>query len=297
MSTQTKQDIKSDSALLNIFPEWARPYAVLARVDRPVGIWLLLLPALWAIIGAGKGHGFDFSVLVLFAIGAVIMRSAGCVINDLWDRKLDAKVERTATRPLVAGDVSTRNAVLFLCGLLALGLLILLQFNIITILIGLLSVPLILVYPLMKRLTWWPQAFLGLVFNFGALMGWSAVAGIIELPALFLYAAGLFWTMAYDTIYAHQDLEDDIAIGVKSTARLFGERSKIYVRNFYALSFGLSCLAIGGYSFILLVPAGLYAARLLKSWDQDDPHSCLRSFQRSQIYGFLVLAGFLLAAI
>lgn len=291
------QDIKKDFVLLRILPPAMHPYILLARLDRPVGIWLLLLPSLWALALVANGYGFDFGAVVLFGVGAVIMRSAGCVVNDLWDRNLDKEVERTRGRPLAAGDVSICGALVFLCALLALGLLVLLKFNLVTILLGLLVVPLIVAYPLMKRVTWWPQAFLGLVFNFGALMGWSAAAGVVSLQALFLYVAGVLWTLAYDTIYAHQDLEDDAVIGVKSTARLFGDRSAFYVRTFYAGSFGFACLAVQGFGFVLLIPAGVYAARLLQNWQPSDPQSCLRVFQQSRNYGLLLLVGFIIIAL
>ena len=193
-------------------PDRLRPFAVLARWDRPIGTWLLLWPCWWAVALAPGWP--DLKLLALFAIGAVAMRGAGCVINDLADRDLDARVERTRHRPLASGRLTTGEALAFLALQLLVGLLVLLSFNRFTILLGLASLPLVIVYPLMKRVTWWPQAFLGVTFNWGALVGWSAVTGDLAAPALTLYVAGFLWTLGYDTIYAHQDKADDAVIGV-----------------------------------------------------------------------------------
>jgi 4-hydroxybenzoate polyprenyltransferase len=187
-----------------------RPYALLMRLDRPIGWWLLLLPGWWAIALAGGGvqglSGWDWTMLVLFFFGAIIMRGAGCIVNDLWDRDLDAKVERTKARPLASGEVQIWQACAFLAVLLFLGLLILLATDsAVAFWLGLLSLSFIVAYPYMKRITWWPQAFLGLTFNFGVPMGWAAATGFLSWPALFLYAGAFFWTLGYDTIYAHQD--------------------------------------------------------------------------------------------
>src|SRR5262245_15792348 len=191
-------DIRPESWIF-VLPVPARPYAVLARLDRPVGWWLLLLPGWWAILLAGGGafqlNMADWHVFTLFFIGAVVMRAAGCVVNDLWDRRLDQKVERTQLRPLASGEVSVKQAMIFLAVLLLIGFVILLQMNFVTILLGILTLPLILIYPVTKRITWWPQLVLGLTFNFGALMGWSAVTGAVGSSALFLYIGGVFWTL------------------------------------------------------------------------------------------------------
>ena len=291
MKNEMYNDIKRDSRLLRILPARWRPYAVLARVDRPAGTWLLLLPGLWAIMLAGGGV-IDVRAMALFAIGALVMRSAGCVINDLWDRRLDAQVERTRARPLASGEISRWAGFVFLFVLLLAGLLILLQFNALTIMLGMASLPLVVLYPLMKRVTWWPQAFLGLVFNFGALMGWSAVAGTVGWQALCLYAGGILWTLAYDTIYAHQDIEDDALVGIRSTARLFGERSRYFVCGFYAASWLAAVPVTGLAGAAFLLPAAGYAAWMLQQWDEVQPQSCLRTFQRSRNYGLLLLAGF-----
>ncbi len=253
-------------------------------------------------VGGIFGMGVrEWGIFALFGVGAVIMRAAGCVINDLWDRDLDKMVERTQDRPLAAGTVSIKQASVFLATLLLIGLTILLQLNTTTILLGFITIPLIVSYPLMKRITWWPQAFLGLTFNFSALMGWTAVTGEIGLPAILLYAAGIFWTLGYDTIYAHQDKEDDVMAGIKSTALKFGTHSKLWICGFYVACF--ICLAIviidvtGEYYYFylpsLIAPA-LYIVWKLKTWQPEDPASSLKVFKSNRDFGFLVLAVFAL---
>lgn len=306
LNTKTHTDIKHDGVIARHLPPFLLPYWTLARMDRPIGTWLLLLPALWSIAISTGGitnlNKHDIHIIILFCIGAILMRSAGCVINDLWDRNLDQKVERTQDRPLASGALSMEQAILFLLLLLLISLIILLQMNLITVLLGILSLPLIIAYPFMKRITWWPQAFLGVVFNFGALMGWSAINGILELPTLLLFASGFLWTMAYDTIYAHQDKEDDIMIGIKSSALALGKNSKKWVTQFYLGSWILLC---GGtftaysswHTLIALIPALSYALWLLMKWNPDDQESTLRTFKASRNYGLLVLIGLALAAI
>lgn len=280
-------------------PASARPFAYLARLDRPIGIWLLALPGWWAIVLASGGvlhmNAGDWGVFTLFGIGAVVMRSAGCVVNDLWDRDLDKKVERTTLRPLAAGTITPVQAFIFLAALLILGLVILLQMNFITILLGVLSIPLIVVYPLMKRLTYWPQAFLGLTFNFGALMGWAAVTGTVGSHALLLYAAGIFWTLAYDTIYAHQDKEDDLLAGVKSSALKLGEKSRAYVSAFFVITLLLFLLA--AQKPLVLIPVSLHAYWQIKNWNENDQASSLRIFKSNREFGFLALLGFAFVAL
>ncbi len=300
MNTKPHTDIKSDGWINRVFPSSLRPYATLARLDRPVGIWLLLLPGWWAIALASGGIGSmkleDWRFAALFAAGAVIMRGAGCVINDLWDRKLDKQVERTRARPLASGAVSPRQAMVFLGGLLLAGLAVLLQMNPVTVMLGFLVMPLIIAYPLMKRLTWWPQAFLGLTFNFGALMGWSAVIGVIGLPALCLYAAGICWTLGYDTIYAHQDKEDDLIAGIKSTALKFGANSKKWVAGFYGAAMALLTAALftgagGAGAWMIFVPVmGAHLAWQIKNWRPDSPDSSLKTFRSNRDFGLIVLA-------
>jgi len=279
------------------FPAWVRPYAYLARLDRPIGVWLLLLPGWWAIVlAAGGGYAMnagDARVMALFGIGAVVMRAAGCVINDLWDLNLDKGVERTAVRPLAAGTVTPLRALFFLALLLFAGFVILLQMPPVTVLLGVMAVPLVAVYPLMKRITWWPQAFLGLTFNFSALMGWSAVTGVVALPALFLYIAGVFWTLGYDTIYAHQDREDDLRMGIKSSALKLGVRSKKAIAGFYTIFWLFIAMAFtsagaGLISLLLLLLPAFHLFWQLKTWNSADPVSSLHIFKSSRNCGILI---------
>lgn len=296
MNTKIHTDIKREGWVEKLLPPLLRPYAALARLDRPIGIWLLLLPGWWAIIlasgGATRMDGAGWKIFALFGIGAIVMRAAGCVVNDLWDRDLDRQVARTSARPLASGEVRVRQAAGFLAALLGLGLIILLQMNALTVLLGVLSLPLIATYPLMKRFTWWPQLFLGFTFNFGALMGWSAVTGAIEFPAMLLYAGGIFWTLGYDTIYAHQDKEDDALAGIKSTALLFGVESKKFVSVFFSIAYVLIFTASQS---LFLIPAALHLAWQLRAWKPDDAESSLRVFKSNRDFGILVLLG--LAAI
>lgn len=280
-------------------PEKYRPYIYLARLDRPIGVWLLLLPCFWGVfLASSQLSGLSFKslwLMILFFLGAVIMRSAGCVINDIWDRKLDAQVERTSERPLADGTVSVAQALVFLAALLFAGFCILIMFNGTTIMLGLFAVPLIILYPFTKRITFWPQAVLGLTFNFGALMGWSAVMDSIGFPAVFLYVAAFFWTLGYDTIYAHQDKEDDVLIGIKSTALKFGEQSKKWVSGFYCsmlVSFALA-LALSSVNLIALPGIALIAVHLfwqISNWDIDDPENSLKIFQSNRDLGLLIFA-------
>ena len=302
-STKKHTDMPADSWIETYLAPKARPYAKLMRLDRPIGIWLLLLPGWWAILlasGGGSGiNGFVLYMLLLFGIGAVIMRAAGCIINDLWDRDLDKKVERTSERPLASGAINIKQASLLLVSLLFIGLLILLQMSLVTVLLGIMTIPLIVLYPLMKRFTWWPQAFLGITFNFGALMGWAAINDVISPASLALYIGGIFWTLGYDTIYAHQDKEDDMRVGIKSTAQYFAENSKNYVSIFYTLAFlfiACSFLLVGAgmQSMLILVLAAVHLVWQLKVWDMNDPQSSLDVFKSNQAFGlFVTLAAIL----
>jgi len=244
--------------------------------------------------GISNLNGHDIKLLILFFIGAVIMRGAGCAINDLWDRNLDKRVERTSARPLASGKIGLQAALFFLIILLFLGLLILLQMNIVTVLLGFLSLPLIISYPLMKRITWWPQAYLGLTFNFGALMGWSAVTGVLAWPAVLLYVGGILWTLGYDTIYAHQDKEDDMLAGIKSTALKFAEKSPRAVATFMGGAMACFVLAVvlakgGHWSLLLLVLPAAHLVWQLKRWDENDPVSSLSVFKSNRDFGLLML--------
>lgn len=290
-------DIQNKSWVLKLPISW-QPYAILMRLDRPIGWWLLLLPGLWGIVlGANGAQGMvssDIRLMFFFFVGAIIMRGAGCIINDLWDRDLDKQVERTKTRPLASGQVSPLGAIMFLSYLLFTGFIILLMTSKVTILLGMLSVVFIAVYPLMKRITWWPQAFLGLTFNFGALMGWGAATHHLGLEAFTLYAAGFFWTLGYDTIYAHQDKIDDEMAGIKSTALLFGTRSKFWVGLFYVASILLLLLTAfiaesGIITIILLIIPALHLFRQLEDWDIDNPANSLLIFKSNRNFGLLVL--------
>jgi 4-hydroxybenzoate polyprenyltransferase len=254
---------------------------------------------LWAIILSG---GIQLDILVLFGIGAIIMRGAGCVINDLWDRDLDGKVERTRMRPIPSGDVTPAQALYFLSFLLSLGLIILLQFNQLTILLGVIAVGFIITYPLMKRITWWPQAFLGLTFNFGALMGWAAVTGELPWQAWVLYLSGFFWTLGYDTIYALQDQEDDATIGIKSSARWLVEKYPTSLKPaliaFYSVHFALfwivafSNTGIGSGFFISLLPF-YHLWWQIKTLEPKTPENALRRFKSNRDYG-LILCGLII---
>lgn len=275
------------------------------RWHQPVGYWLLLWPCWWSITLASyatNGALPEAKLLALFLLGAIVMRSAGCVINDLWDREIDAKVARTRNRPLASGALSVKQALGLLCLLLSAAAIVVLQLKIEVFWLALASLPLVILYPLMKRITWWPQAFLGLTFNFGALMGWVAVTGQIALPAVMLYISGIFWTLGYDTIYAHQDREDDIQAGVKSTACLLNEHSRIWVGGFYLLavlgwlSAGYSAQLPSAFYVVLSLPAG----HLFWQWrrfDKDNPARCLQLFRSNHITGFCLwlclLSGFL----
>ena len=274
-------------------PAW-RPYALLARLDRPIGTWLLFLPGLWGIALAGKPWP-DARLVALFALGAVVMRAAGCVVNDLWDRDIDRRVARTAGRPLASGALSVREALAFLVVLLLIGLLILLQLTQAAILLGVASLVPVAIYPAMKRITWWPQAFLGLTFNWGVPMGYAAATGTVSAAALVLYAAAVFWTLGYDTIYAHQDREDDALVGVRSTALLFGSRTRPFLAACYAAAVLLMALAglmagLGAPFFVGLAAAALMLGRQVRALAIDDPALCGRLFRSNREVGLVVAA-------
>jgi 4-hydroxybenzoate polyprenyltransferase len=289
-------DIPRGNWLDRFAPPVTRPYARLMRLDRPIGTWLLLLPGWWALaIPMPDGAWPSILWVALFGIGAILMRGAGCVINDFFDRDFDARVARTADRPLASGAISLRAALVFLAALLAVSLAILVQFNGFAIAVGALSLLLVVPYPLMKRITWWPQAWLGLTFNWGALLGWAVVRGELEPAALVLYAAGFFWTLGYDTIYAHQDKEDDALVGIKSTARLLGATSRPWIAGFYVVTVAL--LAVTGWMAALAWPfwAGLAIAAAHLTWqtltiDFDDAKNCLAKFKSNRDFGLILFA-------
>jgi 4-hydroxybenzoate polyprenyltransferase len=279
-------------------PVAARPYARLARLERPIGWWLLLLPGWWSIalaqVAAGGGLP-DIRLLTLFLIGAIVMRGAGCTFNDIVDRDFDARVARTRSRPIPSGKVSLRQAQAFLVLLAFIGLAILLQFNLFAIALGALSLLTIVVYPFMKRVTYWPQVFLGIAFNWGALLGWAAVHGRLDPAAIALYLGGIAWTLAYDTIYAHQDKEDDALIGIKSTALKLGASTPRWLACFFAAALGLIAAAgwlagAGPLYHIGVAAAGLHAVWQLARLDIDDPARCLKLFRSNREFGLLIFA-------
>ncbi len=273
-------------------PEWLVPYALLARFDRPIGSWLLFLPGLWSISLAAPDIVMGIWLVVLFAVGSVVMRGAGCVVNDLWDRKMDAQVERTRGRPLASGQLRPRDALVFLAILCLIGLVILLRLNVAARILGVLSLVPVALYPLAKRVTWWPQIVLGLVFGWAAPMGYAA-AGHLDWPVLPLYLAAILWIIGYDTIYAHQDREDDALIGVKSTARLFEHNTRSLLVVCYtgtilllAVTMGMAGLNLGG-MLALMLPAGLLA-RQVAQLDVNNPHRCLALFKSNREVGLAV---------
>lgn len=277
-----------------------RDFAVLARWDRPIGTWLLLLPCWW---GLTLGDGLpNVWLLPLFALGALAMRGAGCTINDLADRDFDRRVERTRNRPLAAGRVGTREALLFVAAQCLVGLLVLIALDWTAVLVALASVPLIVIYPFMKRVTWWPQAFLGITFNWGILVGSAQATGSLGWPALVIYLAGICWTLGYDTIYALQDREDDALIGVRSTALLFGDAVPVWVTGFYLAT--LVLLLVGGLAAgkgILFV-LGLFLVawlllRQIAGLRSATPAECLRRFRANRDVGFAVFAALLLGSL
>jgi 4-hydroxybenzoate polyprenyltransferase len=279
-----------------MLPRAARPYAALMRLDRPIGTWLLFWPCAWSMALAGVAGRWD--LLLWFLLGAFAMRSAGCIYNDLVDRDLDAKVERTRLRPLASGRVSARSAWLLIAGLSAVGLLVVLQLQPVAQLIALASLALVAAYPFMKRITWWPQAWLGLVFSWGALVGWPAVTGSLGLAPVFLWLGCAFWVLGYDTLYAIQDKEDDALVGVKSTARLFGKRAPLMVAFFYALAVSGWAEAIwlvrpDPLALTALIPAAIHLALQAARADPDDPDRALALFRSNRFTGLLVFLGLL----
>jgi 4-hydroxybenzoate polyprenyltransferase len=286
-----------------VAPAWARPYLRLARLDRPIGSWLLLMPCWWSV-GLAAVHArsqVNIWHLLLFFIGAFAMRGAGCTWNDIVDRDLDARVERTRSRPIPSGQVTVAAAAAFLMLQALVGLAVLLQFNRFTIYVGFASLAVVAIYPFMKRITYWPQIVLGLAFSWGALMGWPATFARLDLPALLLYAGAISWVIGYDTIYAHQDREDDALIGIKSTALLFRERTKPMLALFYALAVALIALAGWSAGAGLLFALGLLAFATHLAWqiarlDVDDPINCLVVFKSNRDAGLILFAGLVLDA-
>ncbi len=275
------------------------PYVLLARLDRPIGVWLLFIPGLWGILLAGQRAWPSLRLMLLFAVGSLVMRAAGCVVNDLWDRDIDRQVARTAGRPLASGALRPREALVFLLLLLLTGLLVLLQLPPIAQALGVGSLLLVGLYPLAKRVTWWPQLVMGFTFGFGAPMGYAAAAGRIDAAWAAIYLAAILWDLGFDTIYAHQDREDDALVGVKSTARLFGDRTRPFLAACYAGT--VLALAAAGwlaglsplYYAALLLPAALLARQVARL-DIHDPALCLALFKANREAGLAVALALLL---
>ena len=321
-SEEKVADALEQSWVYRLVPSRLWPFAQLARWERPIGWWLLMWPGWWAIMLAMLAKlqttptdAQNFAqvlsetavLLLLFMIGAIVMRGAGCTYNDLADRDIDDKVARTRSRPLPSGRVTTRQAVVFMALQSLIGLIILLQFNAFSIWLGVASLITVVVYPFMKRITWWPQLFLGFAFSWGALLGWSVVAGSLSLPPILLYLAAIAWVIGYDTIYAHQDKEDDALVGVKSTARLFGDKSKTAIFILYAIAITLMAMAFfialatqsGAYAemiytlpaFLGLAVGAIHMLWQLKMIDINNPDQCLRLFQSNSHFGWILFAG------
>jgi 4-hydroxybenzoate polyprenyltransferase len=286
-------------------PQWLRPYLRLSRFDRPIGAWLLLMPCWWsaALAAAVTGNIGQLPVaLLLFLIGAFVMRGAGCTWNDITDRHLDALVERTRSRPIPAGQVSLLQAAAFLVVQALLGLAVLLQFNRFAVAAGVASLAIVAVYPFMKRITWWPQIVLGLAFSWGALMGFAVAEARIGANALLLYAGSIAWVIGYDTIYAHQDAEDDALIGIKSTARLFGARTHRALIVLYALAVVLigAAFALAGVRWPAWIGLAAFAVHLvwqIRRLEIGDSALCLRIFKSNRDAGLLLFLGLLVDAV
>ena len=301
--TQRPADAITDHWVDRLLPASARPYARLARLDRPIGTWLLFLPCLWGLLLANdQGTIFPpISHIALFGLGALVMRGAGCTFNDIIDRDIDARVIRTANRPLAAGHITQMQAIGFLIIQCLIGFVILIQFNTLTIQLGISSLILVAIYPFMKRITWWPQLFLGLAFNWGALMGYTSLNNHIDPSILWLYLAGIFWTLGYDTIYAHQDREDDALVGVKSSALRLGDHTHRALYVFYGAM--IICLSISAWHaqlpslfwFGLFIVAG-HLWRQINLLDIHNPAMCLLLFRRNRDTGILVALSLLLAS-
>ena len=287
-------DMPTASWIDRALPAGLRPYGRLARLDRPIGFWLLLFPCWWGVALAAPGAP-DLRLMGLFAVGALVMRGAGCTANDLADRDFDGRVARTALRPLASGAISPTGAIVFLVLQLIVGLVVLVQFNLSTILVGTLSLPIVFAYPFAKRVTHWPQIVLGFAFSWGALVGWTAVRGDLAAPAFVLYAACILWTVGYDTIYAHQDKDDDARLGLKSSALRLGARTRPWLFVFYGAT--IVVLSVVGFlaGIGTLFYVGLAAAAIQLGWqaarvNTDDPRDCLAKFKSNQWLGWIVLA-------
>jgi 4-hydroxybenzoate polyprenyltransferase len=296
-------DIVPDSerrGFIGALPPRLRPYASLMRVDRPIGTWLLYWPCAWSVALAGVRGRWDL-FLWLF-LGAFAMRSAGCVYNDIVDRDLDRRVERTRLRPLASGRASVRSAWILIALLCAIGLLVLAQLNLTAAIVALVSIAPVAAYPFMKRITWWPQAWLGLVFSWGALVGWPAVIGSLAWPAILLWFGSIAWVVGYDTLYAIQDIEDDALVGVKSSARRLGEKAPLGVAIFYAAAVALWGAAVwlvrpDWLALLALAPAAVHLANQALRADPKDGDLALRLFRSNRTAGLLVFLAMLVVGL
>src|SRR5579871_2843581 len=289
---QVHTDIAATGWVARLPSSWL-PYLLLARLDRPIGAWLLFLPGLWGILLAEPAPYEAIRLILLFAIGSLVMRSAGCVVNDLWDRDIDRLVARTAGRPLASGMLRPRHALVFLATLLLAGLGILLQLNWLAQVLGAASLVLVALYPLAKRITWWPQLMMGFTFGFGAPLGYAAAAGRLDAAWAVLYGAAILWDLGFDTIYAHQDREDDALVGVRSTARLFGERTAPFLAACYTGTVLLLALSgwlagLGGWFYPALLLPAVLLGRQVVVLDINDPALCLRLFRANREAGLAV---------
>ncbi|XP_020345252.1 4-hydroxybenzoate polyprenyltransferase, mitochondrial [Oncorhynchus kisutch] len=288
----------SAAGIVNSAPAPMKPYLRLMRLDKPIGTWLLYLPCTWSIgLAADPGCLPHLGMLTLFGTGALLMRGAGCTINDMWDKDFDKKVARTATRPIAAGEITQMQALVFLGGQLSLALGVLLCLNYYSIALGAASLSLVVTYPLMKRITYWPQLVLGLTFNWGALLGWSAVIGSCEWSVcLPLYFSGVMWTLIYDTIYAHQDKDDDIRVGVKSTALRFQEQTKPWLSGFMvAMMSGLIVAGVNAEQtlpyYATLSAVAIHLTHQIYTLDINKPEDCWKKFVSNRNLGLLLFLG------
>ena len=300
-------DIVPDSerrGLIGALPPRLRPYASLMRLDRPIGTWLLYWPCAWSVALAGVGGRWDLFLwfFLWFFLGAFAMRSAGCVYNDIVDKDLDRKVERTRLRPLASGRASVRSAWVLIAILCAIGLLVLAQLNATAAIVALVSIAPVAAYPFMKRITWWPQAWLGLVFSWGALVGWPAVTGSLDLPALLLWFGSIAWVVGFDTLYAIQDIEDDALVGVKSSARRLGDKAPLGVAIFYTIAVLFWAAALWSVrpdwlALLALAPAAIHLSNQALRADPKDGEGALRLFRSNRTTGFLIFLAMLVVGL
>lgn len=281
-------------------PAWSRPYLRLSRLDRPIGFWLLFWPCAFSVgivAVAVPPNGFNLDLLVWFLVGSIAMRGAGCTLNDIVDVDIDAQVERTRSRPIPSGQVSKRQAAIWLAFQCLIGLIVLLQLTTYAMILGLASLVLVAIYPFMKRITWWPQLFLGFAFSWGALMGWANAFSALHAPAIILYVGTILWVIGYDTIYAFQDREDDALVGVKSTARLFGDHARTMIALFYVAAFGFWMWAgwsagAGTNFYLATIPTALILIWQVVTLDPSSPDNSLKRFKANHWVGLALTLAF-----